>query len=116
MSYLDLKKIRKDLQITQDRLAELCGITRRTLINWEKNPDNIPYASAQFLMSLADGASTGDNPTPDGSKLLGHTDVKTTQIYAKIMDERKTEAVDALAGFYERKEEGQRPSLPSETT
>jgi site-specific recombinase XerC len=48
------------------------------------------------------------------SKLLGHTDVKTTQIYAKMMDERKTEAVDALAGFYERKEEGQRPSLQSE--
>lgn len=48
------------------------------------------------------------------SKLLGHTDVKTTQIYAKMMDERKTEAVDALAGFYERKEEGQKPSLSSE--
>lgn len=48
------------------------------------------------------------------SKLLGHTDIKTTQIYAKMMDERKTEAVDALAGFYEGKEEGQMPSPSSE--
>ncbi len=30
------------------------------------------------------------------SKLLGHKDVRTTQIYAKIVDERKTEAMNKL--------------------
>lgn len=30
------------------------------------------------------------------SKLLGHTQVKTTQIYAKVIDRQKDEAVDAL--------------------
>ena len=67
MGYLDLKKLRKKNNVTQEKLAELCDVSLRTIQNWEKNPDNIPYASAQFLMSLADGASTGDNPTPDGS-------------------------------------------------
>ena len=63
MGYLDLKKLRKKNNVTQEKLAELCDVSLRTIQNWEKNPDNIPYASAQFLMSLA----TGDNPTPDGS-------------------------------------------------
>lgn len=30
------------------------------------------------------------------SKMLGHTDVKTTQIYAKIVDEKKEKAVNAI--------------------
>ena len=34
------------------------------------------------------------------SKLLGHTDVKTTQIYAKIVDAKKAEAVNLLNGIF----------------
>ncbi len=30
------------------------------------------------------------------SKMLGHTNVKTTQIYAKVVDEKKTEAANAI--------------------
>ena len=36
------------------------------------------------------------------SKLLGHTDVKTTQIYAKIVDAKKAEAVNLLNGIFNR--------------
>jgi len=30
------------------------------------------------------------------SKLLGHTQIKTTQIYAKIVDKKKDEAVNLI--------------------
>ena len=34
------------------------------------------------------------------SKLLGHTNVKTTEIYAKIIDQKKVEAVNTLDGIF----------------
>jgi len=33
------------------------------------------------------------------SKLPKHTDIKTTQIYAKVIDKNKREAVDKLYGL-----------------
>lgn len=33
------------------------------------------------------------------SKLLGHRDLKTTQIYAKLIDKKKDEAIDKLPSF-----------------
>ena len=30
------------------------------------------------------------------SKMLGHTNVKTTQIYAKVIDEKKEKAANAI--------------------
>ena len=37
------------------------------------------------------------------SKLLGHTNIQTTQIYAKIVDEKKTQAVNLTNGLFEQK-------------
>ena len=34
------------------------------------------------------------------SKLLGHTQVQTTQIYAKIVDKKKDEAVNLVKGIF----------------
>ena len=37
-----------------------------------------------------------DIPIYTVSKLLGHTDVKHTQLYAKLIDKKKDEAIDKL--------------------
>lgn len=34
------------------------------------------------------------------SKLLGHKELKTTQIYARILDEKKREAVNKILDVY----------------
>ncbi|HQM85477.1 MAG TPA: tyrosine-type recombinase/integrase [bacterium] len=39
------------------------------------------------------------------SKLLGHTDVKTTQQYAKLVDKKKDEAIDKLPELIKDKNE-----------
>ena len=33
------------------------------------------------------------------SKLLGHSDISSTQIYAKVVDQRKKEAIDLMPDF-----------------
>ena len=40
----------------------------------------------------------------DFCKLMGHADVRTTQIYAKIVDSKKIEAVDMVDRMFEREE------------
>lgn len=37
-------------------------------------------------------------------KLMGHADVRTTQIYAKIVDSKKIEAVDMVDKMFEQEE------------
>ena len=43
-------------------------------------------------------------PLPATSKLLGHKNISTTQVYAKIVDEKKTQAVNLLNGILNNKE------------
>ena len=38
------------------------------------------------------------------SKLLGHKNISTTQVYAKIVDEKKAQAVNLLNGILNNKE------------
>jgi integrase len=50
------------------------------------------HTNATLLLSL-------EVPIETVSKLLGHTNIKTTQIYAKVIDRNKREAVDKLDGL-----------------
>ncbi|GHV05401.1 hypothetical protein FACS189416_5030 [Bacteroidia bacterium] len=45
------------------------------------------HTNATLLLSL-------EVPIETVSKILGHSDIKTTQIYAKVIDKSKRDAVD----------------------
>ena len=50
------------------------------------------HTNATFLFSL-------EAPVETASKLPKHANIKTTQIYAKVIDKNKREAVDKLDGL-----------------
>ena len=50
------------------------------------------HTNATLLLSL-------EVPIETVSKILGHSDIKTTQIYAKVVDKSKRDAVDKLDGL-----------------
>jgi site-specific recombinase XerD len=50
------------------------------------------HTNATLLLSL-------EVPIETVSKILGHSDIKTTQIYAKVIDRSKREAVNKLDGL-----------------
>jgi site-specific recombinase XerD len=50
------------------------------------------HTNATLLLSL-------EVPIETVSKILGHSDIKITQIYAKVIDKSKRDAVDKLDGL-----------------
>ena len=61
------------------------------------NPNQITFYVARH--TFATMCLIEDIPIYTVSKLLGHTDVKHTQIYAKIIDKKKDEAIDKLPSY-----------------
>ncbi|MBD9169496.1 MAG: recombinase [Bacteroides thetaiotaomicron] len=69
---------------------------------------NITYAARHTFattITLSHGI-----PIETVSKMLGHTSIKTTQIYAKILDTKVMDDMAALKEMYARKESQESPS------
>lgn len=49
---IDVKKIREDKGLTQKELADLCGVTTRTVQNWE-NGGTIPDMVQKYLTQIS---------------------------------------------------------------
>jgi len=62
------------------------GITKRVTFHVGR------HTNATLLLSLG-------VPIETVSKILGHSDIQTTQIYAKVIDKNKREAVSKLDGL-----------------
>ena len=67
-------------------LADICGITK-----------NITTHMARHTFATTITLSNGV-PIETVSKMLGHTNIKTTQIYAKITDLKISNDMEKLAG------------------
>ena len=67
--------------------AKKAGITKR-----------VTFHTARHTFATMELTAGADLYTT--SKLLGHTNVKTTQIYAKIVDAKKAEAVNLVSNLF----------------
>jgi integrase len=68
------------------QLALTAGIAKKVTFHVAR------HTNATLLLSL-------DVPIETVSKLLGHSDIQTTQIYAKVIDKSKRDAVNKLDGL-----------------
>ena len=75
---------------------------RRSLMRWVKRTeigDDIHFHVSRHTFGTL-LMTAGVNLYP-ASKLMGHADVRTTQIYAKIIDSKKIEAVNLVNKMFE---------------
>ncbi len=71
--------------------ANLCGIKKKLTTHMRRH-------TFGTTITLTNGV-----PIETVSKMLGHTDIRTTQIYAKIVDQKLSTDMDSLAKTYERR-------------
>lgn len=72
-------------------IATVCGINKKLTFHLARH-------SFATTITLSNGV-----PIESVSKMLGHTNIRTTQIYAKITDRKISKDMDALAQKYSRR-------------
>ncbi len=78
-----LKELRVEKNLTQEKLAELLGVTNRSVSRWE-NGNNMPDLS--LLMEIADVYGVGVDEILDGKRKETRIDEQTTETIEKVAD------------------------------
>lgn len=78
-------------------IAQICGINK-----------NITFHVARHTFATL--CLTEGVPIESVSKMLGHTDIRTTQIYARIIDQKLSNDMENLALKLNRKEQKEKVS------
>ena len=92
-----LKKIRKDKKMTQTQLAELCGISRNSIVNWETGKSTPKVADIEKL-SLVLGISPHElmegstNLQNDGMSIQTAITPKGFAYWGGVVDEARRAA------------------------
>lgn len=113
MNDLDVKKIREELNISQEALADMVGVHPRTVQNWEAG-STIPKSKHAILRSLLEENHTNNSPIScesETNRLISLLEKSQKQIDAHISllakkDEqikKKDEQMDRLIGLLEKK-------------
>ena len=113
MNDLDVKKIREELNISQETLADMVGVHPRTVQNWEAG-STIPKSKHAILRSLLEENHTNNSPISyesETNRLISLLEKSQKQIDAHISllakkDEqikKKDEQMDRLIGLLEKK-------------
>lgn len=99
----DIKQIRERNNLTQKQLSELCGVTLRTVQNWEANK-TVPEAIMKYLQTLElngeiiapnsrVNSSVEQHVNGDGNKFSGVGDV-SDGISAAILQQALNEVTE----------------------
>lgn len=59
---MDVKEVRGILRVTQQKLADICGVTLRTVQNWEAGRP-VPATSQKLMQAILDGREKAE-PIP----------------------------------------------------
>ena len=78
-----LKELRVEKNLTQEKLAELLGVTNRSVSRWE-NGNNMPDLS--LLMEIANVYGVGVDEILDGKRKETRTSEQTAEAIEKVAD------------------------------
>ena len=125
---LEVKLEKDTVWLTQSQMAELFGIDRTSILrhirNIYKSEELEEFSTCAknaqvriegkrriqrdiFYYNLDMIISVGYRVNYTASKMMGNADVRSTQIYAKIVDRKKIEAVNMVDKMFEKIESGQ---------
>lgn len=101
---MEVKKIREMKGLTQKELADLCGVTTRTVQNWE-NGGTIPDMVIKYLNQLqGQDEIVSPSNSSETEKLLLLLERSQRQIDAHLeLAKKKDEQMDRLIGLLEKK-------------
>jgi integrase len=108
LEYLDITKQASDIIFSMDRTSEFVfnklsqstyvNVLVRKLVLEAKIDKKISFHCARHSFAVMMLTLNTDLYTV--SKLLGHSNIRTTQIYAKVVDKKKQEAIDKIPQIF----------------
>ena len=96
----DVKKIREKQGLTQSQLAEICGVTLRTVQNWE-NGKVIPPAMAKLLATIREEGFQTDESENNSTteRFLAVLERQQEMMSLQLAEiQKKDEQIDILLG------------------
>ena len=91
MNKIDLRKERKKLKLTQVQLADMLGVTRETIVNYERG-HTIPKARLKMLESLLEKGNIAHFSEPNPETTNDDILRMVTDLHKELKDLRKENA------------------------
>lgn len=103
----DVKRIREKQGLTQSQLADICGVTLRTVQNWE-NGKVIPPAMAKLLAAIGEEGfqkeESANNSTTE--RFLAVLERQQEMMSLQLAEiQKKNEQIDILLGVLKEREQ-----------